>query len=101
MGDSDGFRRGAKGIDGDKGHADFQRPGDDGNKASRDISTREFKSVVAPWDCDTWKPGPLAHKGDSSPRYAPKGDAGTKSPSAASPSGKYAKTGGKGKGFGS
>jgi hypothetical protein len=43
-----------------------------------------------------WKPGPLPHTGDSSPRHAPKGDFGTKSPEAATPTGRYAKPGGKG-----
>ena len=98
---AEGWKRGAMGIDGNKG-ADFLNRGkDDGNKSARDISTEEFKRACDPWDHDTWKPGKLHHRGDSAPRYAPKGDAGTKSPSAASPSGKYAKSGGKGKGFGS
>lgn len=42
-----------------------------------------------------WRPGPVK-QGSSPPRYAPKGNAGLKSPKAASPSGKYAKKGGKG-----
>jgi len=87
------------GIDGNKG-ADFLTRGkDDGNKGVRDISTEEFKRACDPWDHDTWKPGPVSRGG--APRYAPKGNAGTKPVSAASPSGKYAKVGGKGKGFGS
>ena len=96
---AEGWKRGAMGIDGNKG-ADFLNRGkDDGNKAARDISTEEFKRACDPWDHDTWKPGKVSSGGP--PRYAPKGNAGTKSPSAASPSGKYAKKGGTGKGFGS
>ena len=88
------------GIDGNKG-ADFLNRGkDDGNKGSRDISSEDLKRACDPWSQDTWKLGPIK-QGSSPPRYAPKGDAGTKPPSAASASGKYAKAGGRGKGFGS
>lgn len=68
---------------------------DDGNKAARDISTSEFKKASDPWDHDTWKPGPVK-QGRSPPRYAPKGDAGTKQADAYEPSGKYKKPGGSG-----
>ena len=67
---------------------------DDGDKAARDISTSEFKTASDPWSHDTWKPGVVSRGGK--PRYAPKGDAGTKSPQAYSPTGKYGKPGGKG-----
>jgi hypothetical protein len=78
------------GIDGSEGEDFLNRGKDDGNKPARDISTREFKQACNPWDEPTWKPGPVK-QGNSPPRYAPKGDAGTKSPEAYEPSGKYAK----------
>ncbi len=96
---SEGWKRGAMGIDGNKGSDFLNRAKDDGNKAARDISTEEFKRACNPWEHDTWKPGKVSSGG--SPRYAPKGDAGTKSPEAASPSGKYVKKGGSGQRSGS
>ena len=83
------------GIDGSEGEDFLNRGKDDGNKPARDISTREFKQACNPWDEPTWKPGPVK-QGNSPPRYAPKGDAGTKSPEAYEPTGKYAKKGGRG-----
>jgi len=74
---AEGWRRGAKGIDGNKG-SDFltrKAPYEDGAKR-HDISTEEFKRACDPWDHDTWKPGPVSRGGP--PRYAPKGDAGTR-----------------------
>jgi len=72
---------------------------DDGDKDSRDVSPPDLKRAYDPWqDGDKttpgWKPGALPRGGE--PRYAPKGDAGTKSPKAYEPTGKYAKIGGKG-----
>jgi hypothetical protein len=66
------------GIDGSEGEDFLTRGKDDGDRAARDISTSEFKTASDPWSHDTWKPGKLPHKGDSAPRYAPKGDSGTK-----------------------
>lgn len=80
---------------------------DDGNKPTKDIGgllevgRADYTYVDPGLNGPNWRPGPLPHKGDSSPRYSPKGDAGTKPAAAASPSGRYAKTGGRGKGFGS
>ena len=57
---TEGWKRGAMGIDGNKG-ADFLNRGkDDGQKAARDISTEEFKRACDPWDHDTWKPGKVS-----------------------------------------
>jgi hypothetical protein len=67
---------------------------DDGDKAPRDISTAEFRRACDPGDHDTWKPGVVSRSGK--PRYAPKGDGGTRQVSAASPTGRYGKPGGKG-----
>ena len=109
MGDADGFKRGARGIDGNKG-ADFIKrgPPDDGFKAPKhdvvDLGTRENMFTNS-----NWKVGALPKGGE--PRFAPKGDSGThqRGPNdmtcsagdALKPSGKYAKKGGRGKGFGS
>lgn len=80
------------------------RKPDDGNKAAEDCGYEYSEAGIgelASYRSQYWKLGPLDHKGNSAPRYAPKGNAGTKSPAAASPSGRYAKSGGRGKGFGS
>ena len=82
------------GIDGAEGEDFLTRGKDDGDKAARDISTSEFKTASDPWSHDTWKPGVVSRGGK--PRYAPKGDSGTKSPQAYSPTGKYKKPGGSG-----
>ncbi len=97
MGDADGWKRGARGIDGNKGSDFLNRGKDDGNKPAHDLSLKygsEFKGACTPWDEPTWKPGKVSSGGP--PKYAPKGDAGTRDVAAASPSGKYAKKGGSG-----
>jgi hypothetical protein len=52
-------------------------------------------AIIAQKATHTWKPGSIK-QGNSPPRYAPKGDAGTKSPEAYEPEGKYGKPGGRG-----
>ncbi len=94
--------KGAMGIDGSKGEDFLTKGKDDGNKPAHDLSLKygtEFTRATTPWDEPTWKPGKVSSGG--SPRYAPKGDSGTKSPEAASPTGKYAKKGGSGQRSGS
>ncbi len=94
--------KGAMGIDGSKGEDFLNKGKDDGNKPAHDLSRKfgdEFTSACTPWDEPTWKPGKVSSGGP--PKYAPKGDSGTRDVAAASPSGKYAKKGGTGKGFGS
>lgn len=98
-----------------KNYADFDRPADDGYKTAKSIAEKvgiDFKtdwSLNEPQLDGNWKPGPLPRGGE--PKYSPKGDSGThqRGPSDMTnsagsdikPSGKYAKKGGTGKGFGS
>ncbi len=94
--------KGAMGIDGSKGEDFLTKGKDDGDKPARDISGKygsELKQACDPWDEPTWKPGKVS----SSPKKGGRGASdGTDEPvKAYSPSGKYAKTGGRGKGFGS
>ncbi len=77
---------------GEGGMGKLTKKAEDGAKAPRDISTAEFKGPCAPWDHDTWMPGPVGKGGG-----APKHDSYDMEPvSAASPTGKYAKKGGPG-----
>ncbi len=89
-----------------KNYADFDRPADYSKRESpHDQSLKygnEFSQACAPWDEPTWKPGKVSSGGKfHSTNGPPKGDATTRPVEAASPSGKFAKKGGKGKGFGS
>lgn len=74
---------------------------DDGDK---DVSHKLSRLVEdkSGWDFNSefWQPGPINGVGDNA-RPKPTGDAGTKSPRAASPSGKYGKPGGSGQRSGS
>lgn len=83
----------------EKGEQNLLRPGrDDGFSAPRhdvvDIGTADNM-----YSNSDWKVGPMPRGG--APRYAPTGDGGTHQVKAASPTGKYAKRGGTGRGFGS
>ncbi len=93
--------KGAMGIDGSKGEDFLTKGKDDGDKRARDISGkfgREFTSACDPWTEPTWKPGVVS----SSPKKGGRGNPdGTEPVEAYSPSGKYSKAGGRGKGFGS
>lgn len=74
---TEGWRRGARGIDGNKGTDFLTRKAPFEKGADRhDISTDEMKSSMAPWEQATWKVGKVSKGGP--PRRAPKGDAGTK-----------------------
>lgn len=106
MGDSDGFRRGAKGIDGNKtdgfkmpksnctyGYSDDYGDTAVNHKLSALIVDRE--AGYFGWAENKWfRPDGLPAGGP--PRYAPKGDAGLQPVKACSPSGKYGKKGGSG-----
>ncbi len=91
----EGWRRGARGIDGNKGSDIVNRGTDYGEKPAHDISSRDLKQACDPWDEPTWKPGVVS----SSPKKGGRGSPdGTDRPvDAYSPtSGKYAKKGGSG-----
>ena len=88
--DATGYKRGACGIDGRKGEGFLNHGSDDGNKSSHEVSYVMADVGVgypAAFNSGQWKVGALPRGGE--PRYAAKGDSGTKSPSAASPTGKY------------
>ncbi len=95
--------KGAMGIDGSKGEDFLNKGKDDGTKSQHDLSLKygsEFLKATDPYTEPTWKPGKVSSGGKfHSTNGPPKGDATTKDVSAASPSGKYARSGGKGKGF--
>ncbi len=77
---------------GEGGMGKLSKVSDFGNKAPHSIATREHKEACAPWEEDTWKPGPVGNGGG-----APKHDSYDLEPvAAASPAGKYAKKGGSG-----
>jgi hypothetical protein len=96
----DGYKRGARGIDGRKGEGYLNTGSDDGNK-----SIRELTAISQDIGCgelegyrdQQWKPGPVSRGGHwHSTNGPPKPPASTKPVAAASPSGKYAKKGGAG-----
>ncbi len=79
---------------GEGGMGKLNKVSDFGNKAQHSIATREYKEACAPWEEDTWKPGPLTEHGrDGAPKHE---SYNTKPVEAASPTGKYAKKGGSG-----
>lgn len=99
---SEGWKRGARGIDGNKGSDFLNRGTEDGKKSPRDISTRELKQACDPWDEPTWKPGKVSSGGKwHSGNGPPNSPSNTRPVEAASPTGRFAKRGGTGKGFGS
>ena len=112
--DTFGYRRGGRGIDGNKtddfkmpkSRCEFGEESDYGAKSVKHDLSRLIEDGQGYGDLgdslknEYWQPGEVKRVGDNA-RPTPKGYYDTHPVKANSPSGKYAKKGGKGKGFGS
>ena len=104
--DADGWKRGARGIDGNETvklnrATDYTARGISAVSFGDPSGTADDRHFMKTWDYSSWSPHSIK-QGNSPPRYKAKSNAGT-SPSIQriSPSSKYArKRGGRGKRFG-